>query len=68
MSQPPAGRTARGVEGRLGNRDQKRGNQKRVVLLPDRDDLRSLWQSLVENHGVTGFRAHDVRLVAAMQS
>lgn len=23
---------------------------------------------LVEAHGVTGFRAHDVRLVAAMQS
>jgi len=37
-------------------------------LLPDREDLSSLWQALVEAHGVTGFRAHDVRLVAAMQS
>jgi hypothetical protein len=30
--------------------------------------LSTLWQELVERHAVTGFRAHDVRLVAAMQS
>jgi hypothetical protein len=42
--------------------------RRRFVLLYDRDDLSSLWQALVETHGVTGFRAHDVRLVAAMQS
>jgi len=42
--------------------------QRRFTLLPDREDLTSLWQTLVENHRVTGFRAHDVRLVAAIQS
>ncbi|HXU30004.1 MAG TPA: PIN domain-containing protein [Thermoanaerobaculia bacterium] len=42
--------------------------QRRFTLLPDREELSRLWQSLVESYGVTGFRAHDVRLVAAMQS
>jgi hypothetical protein len=42
--------------------------QRRFTLLPDREELSSLWLALVEAHGVTGFRAHDVRLVAAMQS
>lgn len=41
---------------------------RRLTLLPDRDDLCSRWLALVESHGVMGFRAHDVRLVAAMQS
>ena len=42
--------------------------RRRFALLYDRDDLSSLWQALVETHGVTGFRSHDVRLVASMQS
>lgn len=42
--------------------------QRWFTLLPDRADLTGLWQALVESHGVTGFRAHDARLVAAMQS
>ncbi len=42
--------------------------RRRFVLLVDREDLSSLWQDLVEKHNVTGFRAHDIRLVAAMQS
>lgn len=42
--------------------------QRRFTLLPDREELSRLWQGLVEAHSVTGFRAHDVRLVAAMQS
>jgi predicted nucleic acid-binding protein len=42
--------------------------QRRFALLYDRHELSGLWQALVESHGVTGFRAHDVRLVAAMQS
>jgi predicted nucleic acid-binding protein len=42
--------------------------QRRFTLLPDREELSRLWQVLVETHGVTGFRGHDVRLVAAMQS
>src|ERR1700719_4005669 len=35
--------------------------QRRFTLLPNREDLTSLWQALVEGHGVTGFRGHDVR-------
>ena len=42
--------------------------QRRFTLLHDREELCGLWQQLVETHGITGFRAHDVRLVAAMQS
>jgi predicted nucleic acid-binding protein len=42
--------------------------QRQFVLLFDRDELSRLWQALVETHAVSGFRAHDVRLVAAMQS
>jgi hypothetical protein len=42
--------------------------RRRFTLLPDREELSTLWQELVETHNVTGFRAHDVRLVAAMQS
>jgi predicted nucleic acid-binding protein len=42
--------------------------QRRFTLLPDREELTKLWQALFEAHGVTGFRAHDVRLAAAMQS
>jgi predicted nucleic acid-binding protein len=42
--------------------------KRRFVLLADREELCTFWQTLVETHGVTGFRAHDVRLVAAMQS
>lgn len=42
--------------------------RRRFTVLPDRDDLSDRWLALVEAHGVTGFRAHDVRLVAAMQS
>jgi hypothetical protein len=42
--------------------------QRRFSLLHDRDVLSSLWQAMVEAHGVTGFRAHDARLAAAMQS
>lgn len=42
--------------------------QRRFSLLPDRADLLTLWHSLVETQGISGFRAHDARLVAAMQS
>ena len=42
--------------------------QRRFTLLPDRDELIVRWQALVEAHSITGFRAHDARLVAAMQS
>ena len=42
--------------------------QRRFTLLPDREELSKLWQELVESHRVTGFRSHDVLLVAAMRS
>ena len=42
--------------------------RRRFALLYDRDELSRLWQALVETHSITGFRSHDVRLVAAMQS
>jgi predicted nucleic acid-binding protein len=64
---PPAGRNG------LGMTPAQAGHwlrffQRRFTLLPDRDELSRLWQVLVEAHAVTGFRAHDVRLVGAMQS
>jgi predicted nucleic acid-binding protein len=64
---PPAGRNG------LGMTPSQAGHwvrffRRRFTLLHDREEISSLWQALVEAHGVTGFRAHDVRLVAAMQS
>lgn len=42
--------------------------QRRFQLLPDLEDLPVLWLALVEKHGVTGYKCHDARLAAAMQS
>jgi predicted nucleic acid-binding protein len=42
--------------------------QRRFTLLPDRDDLPARWHELVKTLGIKGFRAHDARLAAAMQS
>ena len=41
--------------------------QRRFILLPDRDDLVPRWHDLVKAHSIRGFRAHDARIVAAMQ-
>jgi len=41
--------------------------QRRFILLPDRDDLPSRWHHLVKTLGIRGFRAHDVRFIAAME-
>ena len=41
--------------------------RRRFTFLPDREDLPLRWQELVRTHGIRGFRAHDARLVAAMQ-
>ena len=41
---------------------------RRFALLPDRDELPVRWHDLVKAHGIAGFRAHDARLVAAMQT
>lgn len=64
---PPAGRNG------LGMTAVQAGHwlqffRRRFTLLPDREELTTLWQELVERHGVMGIRAHDARLVAAMQS
>jgi len=64
---PPAGRNG------LGMTVVQAGHwlrffRRRFTLLPDREELSTLWQELVERDVVTGFRAHDVRIVAAMQS
>lgn len=64
---PPAGRNGLGMTtGQAGQ--WLRFFRRRFTLLPDREELSTLWQDLVERHNVTGFRAHDARLVAAMQS
>jgi len=64
---PPAGRNGLGMTPAQAAH-WVRFFRRRFVLLPDRDNLSSLWLALVESHGITGFRAHDVRLVAAMQT
>jgi predicted nucleic acid-binding protein len=64
---PPAGRSGLGMTPAQAAH-WLRFLQRRFTLLPDRDVLIALWLTLVEAHGVTGFRAHDIRLVAAMQS
>ena len=64
---PPAGQNGLGMTpGQAGQ--WLRFFQRRFAFLPDHDHLSKLWLALVEAHSVTGFRAHDVRLVAAMQS
>src|SRR5262245_1532490 len=64
---PPAGRNGLGMTAAQAGH-WLRFFRRRFTLLPDREELIGLWQDLVERHVVTGFRAHDVRLVAAMQS
>lgn len=63
---PPAGRNG------LGMNPTQAGHwlrffRRRFTLLPDREEISRIWQDLVETYAVIGFRAHDVRLVAAMQ-
>lgn len=42
--------------------------QRRFMLLPDRNDLSARWHGLVKQLDIRGFRSHDARLVAAMES
>jgi len=37
-------------------------------VLPEVPDILPLWQGLVVPHRISGFRAHDLRLVAAMKA
>jgi len=64
---PPVGRNGLGMTAVQAGQ-WLRFFRRRFALLPDREELSTLWQELVERQVVTGFRAHDVRLVAAMQS
>lgn len=42
--------------------------QRRFTLLHDREDLPARWHDLVRTLRIKGFRAHDARFAAAMQS
>jgi predicted nucleic acid-binding protein len=64
---PPAGSNGLGMSPNQAG-SWLRFFRRRFVFLADRDELSRLWQALVESHGITGYRAHDARLVAAMQS
>ncbi|MBL8798848.1 MAG: type II toxin-antitoxin system VapC family toxin [Planctomycetia bacterium] len=64
---PPAGRNGLGMTAAQAGQ-WLRFFRRRFTLLPDRADLCSIWQELVERQVVMGVRAHDVRLVATMQS
>jgi predicted nucleic acid-binding protein len=67
----PAGTPPAGANG-LGMTPSQAGHwlrffRRRFTMLPDREQLNELWQALVEANAITGFRAHDARLVGAMQ-
>jgi predicted nucleic acid-binding protein len=64
---PPAGQNRLGMTPNQASQ-WLRFFERRFSLLPDRPDLVMLWHALVESHGITGFRAHNARLVAATQS
>ena len=42
--------------------------QRRFTLMHDREDVPARWHTLVRTLAITGFRSHDARLVAAMES
>ena len=64
---PPAGQNGLGMSPELASQ-WLTFFQRRFTLLPDRADLTSRWHDLVRKHGIKGFRSHDARLIAAMQS
>ncbi len=37
-------------------------------FLPDVPEIFPIWERLVTQHGVGGYKAHDLRLVAAMEA
>lgn len=67
-----AGATPRGQNGLGMSTDQANQwlafFQRRFTVLPDRADLLGRWQLLVRTNAVRGYRAHDARLVAAMET
>jgi predicted nucleic acid-binding protein len=42
--------------------------QRRFTVLPDRSEVLGAWHALVKTFGIKGFKSHDARLVAAMQT
>jgi predicted nucleic acid-binding protein len=64
---PPAGQNGLGMTTAQAGQ-WLRFFQRRFTLLPDREEIVEYWKVLVETHGIRGFRSHDARLVAAMQS
>jgi hypothetical protein len=38
------------------------------IILPDRPELPEVWLGLVKSNAIRGFKSHDVRFVAAMQT
>jgi predicted nucleic acid-binding protein len=64
---PPAGQNGLGMTCAQASQ-WLRFFQRRFTLLPDRVDLPAVWHTLVNTLGIKGFKAHDARLVAAMQT
>ncbi len=64
---PPAGQNGLGMTPEQASQ-WLRFFQRRFLLLPDREELFTLWHTLVSTLGIKGLRSYDVRLVAAMQS
>jgi predicted nucleic acid-binding protein len=64
---PPAGQNGLGMTCAQASQ-WLRFFQRRFTLLPDRTELVESWHALLIALGVKGFKSHDVRLVAAMQT
>jgi predicted nucleic acid-binding protein len=64
---PPAGQNGLGMSADQASQ-WLRFFGRRFTLLPDREELFTLWHDLVTGLGIMGIRSHDARLVAAMQS
>lgn len=64
---PPAGQNGLGMTTEQASQ-WLRFFQRRFILLPDRDELLTYWHALVRTRDIRGFKSHDARLVAAMQS
>lgn len=64
---PPAGQNGLGMTPEQASQ-WLRFFQRRFTVLPDREELLTNWHTLVTTLKIKGFRSHDARLVAAMQS
>ena len=64
---PPAGQNGLGMTSNQASL-WLRYFQRRFQLLRDHVDLVDYWHALVKTHDIKGLKAHDARLVAAMQT